>query len=47
MTPFSGWAIYLSIAMSQLGVEHKNLGLSGGLSGAARFAGGSSELFSL
>ena len=39
-----GWAIYLSIAISQMGVEHKNLGLSGGLSGAARFAGGSSKL---
>lgn len=38
-----GWAIYLSIAMSQMGVDHKNLGLSGGLSGAARFAGGSSK----
>lgn len=39
-----GWAIYLSIAISQMGVEHKNLGLSGGLSGAARFAGGSGML---
>jgi hypothetical protein len=39
-----GWAIYLSIAVSQMGVDHKNLGLSGGLSGAARFAGGSSKL---
>jgi hypothetical protein len=38
-----GWAIYLSIAISQMGVDHKNLGLSGGLSGAARFAGGSSK----
>ncbi|TKA81099.1 hypothetical protein B0A49_00394 [Cryomyces minteri] len=36
-----GWAIYLSIAVSQMGVEHKDLGLSGGLSGTARFAGGS------
>ena len=42
-----GWAIYLSIAISQMGVEHKNLGLSGGLSGAARFAGGSSKSFSI
>jgi hypothetical protein len=40
-----GWAIYLSIAISQMGVDHKNLGLSGGLSGAARFAGGSSTYF--
>lgn len=38
-----GWAIYLSIAVSQMGVEHKNLGLSGGLSGCVRFAGGSSK----
>lgn len=36
-----GWAIYLSIAISQMGVEHRDLGISGGLSGAARFAGGS------
>jgi hypothetical protein len=42
-----GWAIYLSIAISQMGVDHKNLGLSGGLSGAARFAGGSSRWLSL
>lgn len=37
-----GWAIYLSIAVSQMGVEHKDLGLSGGISGVARFAAGSS-----
>lgn len=33
-------AMYLSIAISQLGVEQKDLGLSGGLSGCVRFAGG-------
>jgi len=33
-------AMYLSIAISQLGVEQKDLGLSGGLSGCLRFAGG-------
>ncbi|KAI9878049.1 MAG: peroxiredoxin prx5 [Pleopsidium flavum] len=36
-----GWAIYLSIAVSQMGVEHKDLGLSGGISGVSRFAAGS------
>jgi len=35
-----GWAIYLSIAISQMGVEQKDLGISGGVSGTARFAGG-------
>ena len=35
-----GFAIYLSIAVSQMGVEHRDLGISGGLSGAMRFAGG-------
>ena len=35
-----GWAIYLSIAISQMGVEHKDLGHSGGISGVARFAAG-------
>lgn len=39
-----GWAIYLSIAVSQMGVDHKDLGLSGGISGVARFAAGSSGL---
>lgn len=37
-----GWAIYLAIAVSQMGVEHKDLGISGGISGVARFAAGSS-----
>ncbi|KAF9739444.1 hypothetical protein PMIN02_000178 [Paraphaeosphaeria minitans] len=36
-----GWAIYLSIAVAQMGVEHKDLGLSGGISGVSRFAAGS------
>ena len=36
-----GWAIYLSIAIAQMGVEHRNLGLSGGIAGVARFAAGS------
>ncbi|KAH8655079.1 fungal trichothecene efflux pump [Tricladium varicosporioides] len=35
-----GWAIYLSIAITQMGVEQEQLGTSGGLSGCARFAGG-------
>ncbi|EHK97816.1 putative Isotrichodermin C-15 hydroxylase [Glarea lozoyensis 74030] len=35
-----GPAIYLAIAVSQMGVEQKDLGLSGGVSGTARFAGG-------
>ena len=33
-------AMYLAIAISQMGVDQENLGLSGGLSGTARFAGG-------
>ncbi|KAI1621285.1 fungal trichothecene efflux pump-domain-containing protein [Exophiala viscosa] len=36
-----GWAIYLAIAVSQMGVEHKDLGISGGISGVVRFAAGS------
>lgn len=36
-----GWAIYLSIALAQMGVAHKDLGLSGGIAGTARFAAGS------
>ncbi|OAG09948.1 MFS general substrate transporter [Paraphaeosphaeria sporulosa] len=36
-----GWAIYLSIAVAQMGVEHKDLGLSGGIAGVSRFAAGS------
>jgi hypothetical protein len=35
-----GPAIYLAIAVSQMSVEQKDLGLSGGVSGTARFAGG-------
>ncbi|KAJ5518785.1 Major facilitator superfamily domain general substrate transporter [Penicillium expansum] len=35
-----GWALYLSIAITQMGVEHKNLGVSGGISGCIRFAAG-------
>jgi hypothetical protein len=38
-----GWALYLSIAITQMGVEHHNLGVSGGISGAVRFAAGSSK----
>ncbi|KAL1639701.1 hypothetical protein SLS58_007599 [Diplodia intermedia] len=34
------WAVPLSIMLSQLGVEHKDLGISGGISGSLRFAGG-------
>ncbi|CAG7921994.1 unnamed protein product [Penicillium olsonii] len=35
-----GWGLYLSIAITQMGVEHKNLGVSGGISGCIRFAAG-------
>jgi hypothetical protein len=35
-----GPAIYLAIAISQMGVEKRDLGLSGGVSGTCRFAGG-------
>jgi hypothetical protein len=35
-----GPAIYLCIAVSQMGVEQQDLGLSGGVSGTSRFAGG-------
>ncbi|KAJ5089267.1 peroxiredoxin prx5 [Penicillium argentinense] len=38
-TGFSG-AIYLSIAITQIRVEHKNLGVSRGISGCIRFAAG-------
>ena len=38
---FFGWAQYESIAFTQLGVKQIDLGISGGLSGVARFAGGS------
>ncbi|OAL05350.1 MFS general substrate transporter [Phaeosphaeriaceae sp. SRC1lsM3a] len=35
-----GWAQYLSIAFIQFGVPQHELGISGGLAGVARFAGG-------
>lgn len=38
---FFGWAQYESIAFTQLGVKQIELGISGGLAGVARFAGGS------
>ena len=38
-----GWAIYLAIAVAQMGVEHRDLGLSGGIAGVSRFAAGSSR----
>ena len=38
---FFGWAQYESIAFTQLGVPQEELGISGGLAGVARFAGGS------
>ena len=38
---FFGWAQYESIAFTQLGVKQIDLGISGGLAGVARFAGGS------
>lgn len=38
-----GWGLYLSIALTQMGVDHKNLGVSGGISGAIRFAAGASK----
>ena len=40
-----GWSIYLSIAITQMGVKQEQLGTSGGLSGCVRFAGGSSKRF--
>lgn len=40
-----GWAIYLSIAVSQMGVDHKDLDLSGGIAGVSRFAAGSSKSY--
>ncbi|OJD29224.1 mfs general substrate transporter [Diplodia corticola] len=33
------WAVPLSIMLSQLGVRHEDLGISGGVSGSLRFAG--------
>jgi hypothetical protein len=38
---FFGWAQYESIMFTQFGVHQHDLGLSGGLAGASRFAGGS------
>lgn len=38
---FFGWAQYESIAFTQLGVHQHDLGVSCGLAGMARFAGGS------
>ncbi|KAF2664301.1 MFS general substrate transporter [Microthyrium microscopicum] len=38
---FFGWAQYESVMFTQLGVHQHDLGTSGGLAGASRFAGGS------
>jgi hypothetical protein len=35
-----GWSVYLSVAYTQLGVPQEMLGISGGLAGTARYAGG-------
>src|SRR5690348_11909302 len=35
-----GWAAYLSVTYTQLGVPQHMLGISGGLAGTARYAGG-------
>lgn len=35
-----GWAVYLSVTYTQLGVPQEMLGISGGLAGTARYAGG-------
>ncbi|ETN41763.1 uncharacterized protein HMPREF1541_03700 [Cyphellophora europaea CBS 101466] len=35
-----GWALYLAIAITQMGVEQKDLGIAGGVSGTFRFAAG-------
>lgn len=40
-----GWGLYLSIAITQMGVDHKNLGVSGGISGCIRFAAGAGMCF--
>lgn len=39
-----GYAIYLAIAISQMGVEQRDLGIAGGISGTFRFAAGASTL---
>lgn len=41
MQTFFGWAQYESVAFTQLGVPQEELGISGGLAGVARYAGGS------
>lgn len=41
MQMFFGWSQYESIAFTQLGVPQTELGISGGLAGVARYAGGS------
>lgn len=38
-----GWGIYLSIAITQMGVKQENLGVCGGISGSIRFAAGASK----
>ena len=38
-----GYAIYLAIAITQMGVQHKDLGIAGGISGTFRFAAGASK----
>lgn len=38
-----GWAIYLAIAITQMGVQHKDLGVAGGISGTFRFGAGASK----
>jgi hypothetical protein len=37
------WSLFLVIAVSQLGVEHKLLGVAGGLAGTFRMSGGVSQ----
>lgn len=41
MQSFFGWAQYESVAFTQLGVPQEELGISGGLAGVGRYAGGS------
>lgn len=41
MQTFFGWSQYESVAFTQLGVPQTELGISGGLAGVARYAGGS------
>lgn len=42
-----GWSVYLSVAYTQLGVPQEMLGVSGGLAGTARYAGGAVAAASL